>query len=326
MKRNGFTLVELLVVITIIGLLAGLLLPAIYGALEEANRAACKNNLKQIGTACQNWAASHRQRWPDVFTADSDRWDEVGNTRQDYYDVTRPDQRQDDQPPEDKDGEPIRSNTANLWKLISGAGASVEMFICPSTNHEPDDRVTRFDDVRDFRNENYISYSYQNVLGPYSLTQTGAAQPSRLAVAADANPQRADFYGKAPRGQGEGVTDLKLKERPDFEEDPSGLTEKWNDQLSDGIPEGNPWMLNSPNHRWEGQNVLYLDGHVEFTVHPYCGPNFDNIWLARDTQQSAGDTMRPDQLDDVTKWDDEQSYDGQSMIPSGSINDSFLVP
>jgi prepilin-type processing-associated H-X9-DG protein len=101
--------------------------------------------------------------------------------------------------------------------------------------------------------------------------------------------------------------------------DPNFIHEAWRQANISGASD-----LNSPNHIFKGQNVLYLDGHVDWTDNPWCGVNFDNIWVMR--KKDGDHNLDGAKVETLRSWDDGTSYDGKRTLPADSVDDSFLVP
>jgi prepilin-type N-terminal cleavage/methylation domain-containing protein/prepilin-type processing-associated H-X9-DG protein len=93
--RSGFTLIELLVVIAIIAVLAAILFPVFARARENARRASCQSNLKQIGLAVVQYTQDYDEKYPmhnpdDPIGYNAIVWDYATSTRLNWNDAIQP--------------------------------------------------------------------------------------------------------------------------------------------------------------------------------------------------------------------------------------------
>jgi prepilin-type N-terminal cleavage/methylation domain-containing protein/prepilin-type processing-associated H-X9-DG protein len=108
-RPSGFTLIELLVVIAIIAILAAILFPVFARARENARRASCQSNLKQVGIAFQMYSQDYDEKLPPI------------NNAQDG--------------PVMPSGKPAGANNTWLWQdIIFPYTKSVQLLNCPSAN------------------------------------------------------------------------------------------------------------------------------------------------------------------------------------------------
>jgi len=289
MKRKGFTLVELLVVIAIIALLMGILMPALSRVRQVAFRMVCGTNLSGIGKAMLIYAGDYDDELPRAGGRNG-VWGRLKDWRADNrfpaYDLNA------------TDGSGGRATiSSSFYLLVKYAEVTPKSFVCKSdsgtTEFKPSDYQAgdrELIDLWDFGPEatNHCSYAYHMPYGLYALTTS--SEPG-MAMAADRNP-----WITSPAAEGKDA----------------GLLSSYN-------PTGGREAINVGNaiaHQEDGQNVLFMDSHVNFEKKPFCGINDDNIY----TWWDGGDIRRggypiPGVSEPQGRLDSLLVHDGEGQCP-----------
>jgi len=269
MKRKGFTLVELLVVIAIIALLMGILMPALARVRQLAFRMTCGTNLSGIGKAMLIYANDYQDELPRAGGRAS-TWGALKNwmatDRYTAYGVA----------PATGDGG-TASISSCFYLLVKYSEVTPKSFICKGDAGTTEFKLSELPtgtvptnyeliDAWDFGPEpaKKCSYSYHLPFGTYALTTS--SEPG-FAVAADRNP-----WITSPAGAAQTWASFK----PDLD-----AVKGTNEQARAG---------NAMSHQQDGQNVLFLDSHVEFAKRSYCSIEDDNIYtVSRYGTEQRGD-------------------------------------
>jgi prepilin-type N-terminal cleavage/methylation domain-containing protein len=259
--KRGFTLVELLVVIAIIALLMGILMPALSRVRQLAFRLTCGTNLSGVGKAMMIYANDYEDELPKAGGRNS-AWGAVNNWTASNRNLAFGLQA---------DGSGGKANiNSSFYLLVKYAEVTPESFVCKGDSGTSEFKLSEVGglpstfeliDAWDFglsgttgsESWKHCSYSYHLPFGSnYALTVS--SEPG-FAVAADRNP-----WLVSPAGEAQAWAN--------FQPDLTGM----------GSSAEKAKAGNAISHQNEGQNVMFLDTHVEFEKRAYCSVEDDNIY------------------------------------------------
>ena len=248
-RNRGFTLVELLVVVGIISVLVSVLLPALSNVREGANRVKCSSNLHQIAMACIMYANDNHGHFPRTYYQPGDGLANscqggLGNSP-----VSEPFSIANPSGPvgTDNDG-------ASLYLLLRSGALTPEVFHCPSNLFALALQPGSIDQYSNFPSpmRAYNSYSYAAQFPTTAAVEGGwhydLTTTDDYPIASDMNPGSGGTLANGSKA-GQDASSVAYT-------DPPSLMQR----------------ANSNNHKCVGQNVAYVDGHVEWCTSPFCGP------------------------------------------------------
>ncbi len=257
-RNRAFTLIELIVVLLALGLLSFFLWIFLPSRVSRgpSRGMICAANLKGIGTSMKIYANDFGGSWGSWTVPP---FDESAGAAFDYTvaigggagTVISPDRRQESLA--GSGGAQVLSPTRSFWMLVRSGDNTVKQFICPRSGSQPDE-TEEIDLYYDFESYDNISYGFQVPYGPLGSRPSERASRN-MPLAADKGPYR-DATVATPPLASPGASNTPLDVN-----DPA------------------VWKpYNSPNHRGDGQNVLFADGHVSFMKVPIVGIDRDNIY------------------------------------------------
>jgi len=277
-NRKGMTLTELIVVIIVIPIVVFLVIALTNRSRRIPPGIICGTNLKGMANAFNIYAFDYDNKYP-VQGAGTHTW---GTTTTGWDDPQKDWSKSDG----------TMTVASSLYLLVREADVSPKSFICPKSDEREFVNKTAHDIVElwDFGPEpaRHVSYSYQFPYGKFP--STGVTRPEN-AIMADRNPW---FDNKLTRSSIEKESMESYLDKVSLI-DPDDNS-KWKQQIGNTQP-----------HDREGQNVLFNDGHVEFTKTPDVGFEGDNIYtISGKAQEDKRRGIAPT-ADNIDAFDENDS-------------------